>query len=58
MDNNSKTTGGRVLTIVICYAVTLFIVLVLPGKAGVFLALLCIYFGWIALNRIQIVYFL
>lgn len=61
MDNKSnfiKSMGGRVVIIAICYIVTLFIVLALPDTVGMFLALLCVYFGWIALERIQPVYFL
>lgn len=48
-----KTTGGRVVIIGICYVITLIIVLLLPDTIGMILALLCVYFGWITLDRIQ-----
>lgn len=55
--NFFKTTAGQVVIITICYAVTLSIVL-LPATLGAVIALMCVYFGWKALDRIQPVYFL
>lgn len=56
--NFFKTTAGQVVIIAICYAVTLSIVLLLPDTLGAVIALMCVYFCWKALDRIQPVYFL